>query len=132
MAPEGGFRRFVSMSRNLSGVYKAWFIAFAFAIAMAVPIHVSAHGGGLDAQGCHHNRKTGDYHCHRAQSPKQSLTIQPLDSPSRPAANGCNGKVYCKEMSSCSEAMYYLTKCSLQRLDGDGDGIPCETLCGSR
>jgi len=24
-----------------------------------------AHGGGLDANGCHTNRKTGDYHCHR-------------------------------------------------------------------
>jgi hypothetical protein len=23
-----------------------------------------AHGGGLDANGCHTNRKTGDYHCH--------------------------------------------------------------------
>jgi hypothetical protein len=26
-----------------------------------------AHGGGLNAQGCHNNRKTGDYHCHRTQ-----------------------------------------------------------------
>lgn len=26
---------------------------------------VYAHGGGLDANGCHNNRKTGDYHCHR-------------------------------------------------------------------
>jgi hypothetical protein len=26
-----------------------------------------AHRGGLNAQGCHNNRKTGDYHCHRAQ-----------------------------------------------------------------
>lgn len=25
-----------------------------------------AHGGGLNSQGCHNNRKTGDYHCHRA------------------------------------------------------------------
>ena len=25
------------------------------------------HGGGLNADGCHNNRKTGDYHCHRAQ-----------------------------------------------------------------
>lgn len=25
----------------------------------------SAHGGGLDPAGCHHNRKTGGYHCHR-------------------------------------------------------------------
>ncbi|MBY4898292.1 YHYH domain-containing protein [Cupriavidus sp. AU9028] len=26
----------------------------------------SAHGGGLNAEGCHTNRKTGEYHCHRA------------------------------------------------------------------
>ena len=24
-----------------------------------------SHGGGLDRSGCHHNRKTGGYHCHR-------------------------------------------------------------------
>lgn len=24
-----------------------------------------AHGGGLDRNGCHTNRKTGDRHCHR-------------------------------------------------------------------
>jgi hypothetical protein len=29
---------------------------------------VAAHSGGLNAQGCHNNRKTGDYHCHRASS----------------------------------------------------------------
>lgn len=28
---------------------------------------VMAHGGGLDAKGCHTNHKTGEYHCHRAQ-----------------------------------------------------------------
>ena len=25
----------------------------------------SGHPGGLNPQGCHNNRKTGDYHCHR-------------------------------------------------------------------
>lgn len=25
------------------------------------------HGGGLDAFGCHHNRKAGGYHCHRGR-----------------------------------------------------------------
>jgi hypothetical protein len=30
---------------------------------------VFAHSGGLDANGCHTNRKTGDYHCHRAARP---------------------------------------------------------------
>jgi hypothetical protein len=23
-----------------------------------------AHGGGLDRNGCHHDRKNGGYHCH--------------------------------------------------------------------
>ena len=27
------------------------------------------HSGGTNAAGCHTNRKTGDYHCHRAKSP---------------------------------------------------------------
>ncbi|WP_373459687.1 YHYH domain-containing protein [Cupriavidus necator] len=27
-----------------------------------------AHGGGLDADGCHTNRKTGENHCHRGGS----------------------------------------------------------------
>jgi micrococcal nuclease len=27
-----------------------------------------AHSGGLDALGCHTNRKTGEYHCHRGPS----------------------------------------------------------------
>lgn len=26
----------------------------------------AGHGGGLDRNGCHTNRKTGDYHCHGA------------------------------------------------------------------
>jgi len=26
---------------------------------------VFAHGGGLNSEGCHNNRKTGGYHCHR-------------------------------------------------------------------
>ena len=41
----------------------------------------------------------------------------------------CGTKQYCKEMSSCDEAMYYLQHCGLTRLDRDGDGVPCEALC---
>ena len=28
-----------------------------------------SHGGGLNKDGCHNERKTGGYHCHRAKSP---------------------------------------------------------------
>lgn len=40
-------------------------IAFAL-LAAGVTSLAWAHGGGLDANGCHSNRRTGDYHCHRA------------------------------------------------------------------
>ena len=46
------------------------------------------------------------------------------------AAAECGSKRYCGQMANCAEAVHYLKKCRLRRLDGDGDGIPCETLCG--
>ena len=41
----------------------------------------------------------------------------------------CGTKTYCREMSSCEEARFFLAQCGLTRLDGDGDGVPCERLC---
>ena len=49
-----------------------------------------------------------------------------------PAASfSCGQKTYCREMASCEEARFYLEQCGLSRLDGDGDGVPCEQLCRS-
>lgn len=43
----------------------------------------------------------------------------------------CNGKVYCSEMTSCEEAEFYQNYCPGTKMDGDGDGIPCERQwCG--
>jgi len=33
-----------------------------------------AHGGGLDSNGGHHNRKTGEYHYHRGNHSKSQVT----------------------------------------------------------
>ena len=41
----------------------------------------------------------------------------------------CAGKRTCGEMTDCAEARFYLSKCGLTRLDGNGDGVPCESLC---
>jgi len=41
----------------------------------------------------------------------------------------CAGKQYCREMKSCAEARFYLERCGLARIDGDGDGVPCSSLC---
>lgn len=48
----------------------------------------------------------------------------------RPADGACGGKRTCGEMAGCAEAVHYLTECGRGSLDRDGDGIPCETLCG--
>lgn len=43
----------------------------AFAVLWAN--ETSAHGGGLDAYGCHRDKKAGTYHCHRG--PLAGLTF---------------------------------------------------------
>jgi endonuclease YncB( thermonuclease family) len=49
----------------------------------------------------------------------------------KPASDGgqCGAKTYCAQMTSCTEAQFYLKSCGLRRLDADNDGVACETLC---
>jgi hypothetical protein len=91
-----------------------------------------SHGGGLNAEGCHTNRATGDYHCHRAPRAAQPTSpVQQLaPAPGNKSNRSCGAKKTCGQMASCEEAMFYLTQCGLSRLDGDSDGVPCESLCG--
>lgn len=57
-----------------------------YLIVIAAPLlvqQVNAHGGGLNSEGCHNNRKTGDYHCHRGpktQPPKPAQSQRPIKS----------------------------------------------------
>ncbi len=48
---------------------------------------------------------------------------------SEPPSLTCGTKRTCREMTSCGEAKFYMEQCGLKRLDGDGDGIPCNNLC---
>jgi hypothetical protein len=47
-----------------------------------------AHPGGLNKQGCHNNRQTGDYHCHRAPAaaPSAPMRLAPPPGPSNPGS----------------------------------------------
>jgi len=47
----------------------------------------------------------------------------------KPKSFHCGTKRRCGDMDSCLEARFFLTQCGLSRLDGDGDGTPCEALC---
>lgn len=97
-------------------------------IALAVSIwstQALAHGGGLNAEGCHTNRKTGDYHCHRGGGSGRS------SSPERPL--GLIGNSGAAPFPNCSAAraagaapVYAGTSGYGRWLDRDGDGVGCE------
>lgn len=64
---------------------------------------------------------------HRGRSKRKAKV------PSHPPASmplACGNRDRCREMASCEEARFYLERCGVGTLDGDGDGIPCEKLCG--
>ncbi len=42
-------------------------------------------------------------------------------------AYACDGRAYCSEMRSCEEATYFVTYCPGTKMDGDHDGVPCES-----
>lgn len=67
-----------------------------------------------------------------------SALLVPADSfpPARvirpePSPYQCDGRTHCNQMRSCAEAKYFLRNCPGTAMDGDNDGIPCESQwCG--
>jgi cold shock CspA family protein len=39
----------------------------------------------------------------------------------------CDGRQYCSQMTSCAEATFFNKNCPGVKMDGNHDGIPCET-----
>ncbi len=57
-----------------------------------------------------------------ASAPDRALPAAPEVS----GSFGCDGRQYCSQMKSCAEAKYFLANCPGAKMDGDGNGIPCE------
>lgn len=77
-----------------------------------------AHPGGLNAEGCHNNRRTGDYHCHGAQARAPS-------TPSRALSGGAFRN--CAAARAAGAAPVRRGDPGYgPHLDADGDGIGCE------
>lgn len=95
------------------------------ALLLLLPGIAWAHGGGLNADGCHTNRKTGEYHCHRAPAAR-SATPRSFVTPSASTARST-------AFANCSEARA-AGAAPVRRgdpgygphLDRDGDGVGCE------
>lgn len=98
------------------------FAAASLALAAYPPTPASAHGGGLNAQGCHNDRKNGGYHCHRgssAGSAKRSFS-----------GGGSGGSTYYANCSAARAAGAAPVRSGdpgySSKLDRDGDGVGCE------
>lgn len=98
-----------------------------------------AHGGGLDKQGCHSNRKTGEYHCHRgAVGPRPAPTADGFRSGFAPSHAGppdprSGSRPYrnCDEARAAGAAPVHRGDPGYGRhLDRDDDGIGCEPYRG--
>jgi hypothetical protein len=39
----------------------------------------------------------------------------------------CDGRTHCSQMRSCEEATFFLRNCPNTKMDGNNDGVPCES-----
>lgn len=39
----------------------------------------------------------------------------------------CDGREYCSQMTSCEEATFFINNCPNTKMDGNNDGVPCES-----
>ena len=56
--------------------------------------------------------------------PERDESLNGRESSSAPYR--CDGRNRCPQMHSCEEATWFLENCPGMKMDGDGDGIPCE------
>lgn len=78
-------------------------MAFA-AIVLCIAGNASAHGGRLNAEGCHHDCKHGGYHCHRGGASSSRSDLMPSNgfAPARnKPAGGLRGS---GAFANCAEA----------------------------
>jgi hypothetical protein len=102
---------------------------------LMLPINTFAHGGRTDASGCHHNRKTGSYHCHNGAGTRLTSNQSAF-----PSGNNLNSRAVSENIYTSSGAFRNCTAARAagaapvrrgepgygKHLDRDGDGIGCE------
>lgn len=69
----------------------------------------------------------------RQTAPGHSTAAHP--APAKPSVQTvsqfrCDGRTHCSQMRSYEEAVFFLNNCPGTKMDGNGDGIPCERQFG--
>ncbi|WP_237219958.1 excalibur calcium-binding domain-containing protein [Sphingomonas arenae] len=104
---------------------RIWLLSLAILLPIAEA--AVAHPGDLNAQGCHNNRKTGDYHSHGGRS-SAATSEQSSRKPAYSALGG--GGTYYANCSAARAAGAAPVRAGdpgySRKLDRDGDGVACE------
>lgn len=103
-------------------------IAAAAALSVLGGSVAFAHPGGLNAEGCHNDRKHGGYHCHRgggsspSQPSKSARRTEPLG-----LMGGGGAYANCTAARAAGAAPVRRGQPGYgKHLDRDGDGVGCE------
>ena len=116
-------------------------LATSAAVAFAVPAHKCVVDGTVTYQQnpCPSPglRKRPDVDALNAEAKRRraaaagptSAQVASAPRAASPAPGGfaCDGRKHCTQMTSCAEATYFLAHCPGVTMDGDHDGLPCET-----
>ena len=94
-------------------------------LGACIGLNASAHGGGLDASGCHHDRKRGGYHCHRSGYTPAPPTTRLAPRAASPPAPGylspggsSNGPKVSADVVFTAQKMLAMLGCDPGTVDG--------------
>jgi hypothetical protein len=86
---------------------------------LAAASSAAAHSGGLNAAGCHNDRKNGGYHCHRTPV-RDLLPLQQSNAGNAYYPNCASARAVGAAPIRVGDPGYRAG------LDRDGDGVACE------
>jgi hypothetical protein len=100
---------------------------------LAMTSQAAAHGGGLNAEGCHNDRRNGGYHCHRGgaqHAPALPLRNAPASDDRQRLERGGGGATHFANCNAARAAGAAPVRRGdpgyAGHLDRDGDGVGCE------
>jgi excalibur calcium-binding domain-containing protein len=72
------------------------------------------------------------YTRYQAEAQRSGSRSAPSSQVGMPITEGaspfrCDGRTHCSQMTSCAEATYFIEHCANTKMDGNNDGVPCES-----
>jgi excalibur calcium-binding domain-containing protein len=64
---------------------------------------------------------------HQNGGPSEPRSAGSMPATASAAAFNCDGRTHCSQMTSCAEATYFIEHCPNTKMDGNNDGVPCES-----